>query len=50
MVSRIEPWGFFIVMGLVIAGVVGTLWLRPLMGLGYSAINLLLTPLTALLR
>jgi len=49
-VSRIEPWGFFIVMGLVIAGVVGTLWLRPLMGLGYSAINLLLTPLTALLR
>jgi Zn-dependent protease len=24
MVSRIEPWGFFIVMGLVIAGVVGS--------------------------
>ena len=50
MVSRIEPWGFFIVMGLVIAGVVGALWLRPLMGLGYAVINLLLTPLTALLR
>ena len=50
MVSRLEPYGFFIVMGLVIFGVVGTLWLRPLMGLGYSAINLLLTPLTALLR
>ena len=49
-VSRIEPWGFFIVMGLVIAGIVGTLWLRPLMSLGYGAINLLLTPLTALLR
>ena len=48
--SRIEPWGFFIVMGLVIAGVVGALWLRPLMALGYGAINLLLTPLTALLR
>ncbi len=47
MVSRIEPWGFFIVMGLVIAGVVGTLWLRPLMSLGYSAINLLIMPLTA---
>ena len=28
-VARIEPWGFFIVMGLVIAGVVGSLWLRP---------------------
>ena len=50
MVSRIEPWGFFIVMGLVIAGVVGTLWLRPLMSLGYSAINLLIMPLAALLR
>ena len=37
-------------MGLVIAGVVGTLWLRPLMAVGYTAINLLLTPLTALLR
>ena len=33
-----------------IAGVVGSLWLRPLMSLGYSTINLLLTPLTALLR
>ena len=50
LLSRVEPWGFFIVMALVIAGVVGALWLRPLMGLGYSAINLLLTPLTALLR
>ena len=49
-VSRIEPYGFFIVMGLVIAGIVGTLWLRPLMALGYAAINLLLSPLAALLR
>ncbi len=38
------------VMGLVVAGVLGSLWLRPLMALGYGAINLLLTPLTALLR
>ncbi|MDD5325342.1 MAG: site-2 protease family protein [Polaromonas sp.] len=49
MISRLEPWGFFIVMALVIAGVVGTLWLRPLMTLGYSVINLLLTPLLSLL-
>ncbi len=49
MVSRIEPWGFFVVMALVIAGVVGTLWLRPLMTLGYAVINLLLTPLLSLL-
>ena len=50
LVSRVEPWGFFIVMALVLAGVVTTLWLQPLMALGYGAISLLLTPLTALLR
>ena len=48
-VSRVEPFGFFIVMGLVILGVVGAWWLRPLIDLGYGAIGLLLTPLTALL-
>ena len=48
--SRVEPWGFFIVMGLVLAGIVGTVWLRPLMALGYSFIQLLLTPLALLLR
>ncbi|CAB5668102.1 Zn-dependent proteases [Delftia tsuruhatensis] len=49
-VARIEPWGFFIVMGLVIAGVVGSLWLRPLMDLGYAVIDFVLTPLISLLR
>ncbi len=49
LVARIEPWGFFIVMGLVIAGIVGQLWLRPLMALGYGTIDLLLRPLIALL-
>ena len=47
-VSRIEPWGFFIVLGLVLLGVVGTYWLRPLISVGYSSIALLLTPLTSL--
>ena len=47
--ARIEPYGFFIVMGLVIAGVVSTFWLRPLMDVGYFVINLLITPLKALL-
>ncbi|RZJ25623.1 MAG: site-2 protease family protein [Haliea sp.] len=50
LVSRVEPWGFFIVLALVLAGIVGTYWLRPLMGVAYSAIGFLLTPLTALLR
>jgi len=48
-VARIEPWGFFIVMGLVIAGVVGNLWLRPLMALGANFIDLLMSPLTSFL-
>jgi len=48
--ARIEPYGFFIVMGLVIAGVVSTWWLSPLMAFGYQAISLLLSPLTALIR
>lgn len=47
--SRIEPWGFFIVMALVISGVVGNLWLRPLMAVTGSLIDLLLTPVRALL-
>ena len=50
MVSRLEPWGFFIVMGLVLVGVVGTFWLRPLMTFGYGLINLLISPLAFLLR
>jgi Zn-dependent protease len=49
-VSRIEPWGFFIVLGLVLVGVVGTLWLRPLISVGYSFLAILLTPLNLLLR
>jgi len=48
-VSRVEPYGFFIVLALVISGVVGGLWLRPLMGLTSKAIELLLTPLRMLL-
>ena len=48
-VSRIEPWGFFVVMALVLAGVVGTYWLRPLMSFGYLVLNALTAPLLALL-
>ena len=48
-VARIEPWGFFIVMGLVLVGIVGSLWLRPLMAFGSTTIKLLISPLRALL-
>ncbi|HEY2254809.1 MAG TPA: site-2 protease family protein [Variovorax sp.] len=48
--ARIEPYGFFIVMALVIAGVISSWWLSPLMAFGYQVINWLLSPITALLR
>ncbi|CAN5780890.1 site-2 protease family protein [soil metagenome] len=48
--ARIEPYGFFIVMALVLAGVVSKYWLSPLMAVGYQVIELLISPLTAMLR
>jgi len=44
--ARLEPYGFFIVMALVVLGVVSRWWLLPLMRMGYGAIDLILTPLT----
>ena len=50
LVSRIEPWGFFIVMALVISGIVSTIWLRPLMSLTFGFLNVVLSPLRFLLN
>jgi Zn-dependent protease len=50
MVSRIEPWGFFIVMGLVITGVISSVWMRPLMNLSFELLRLALSPLSFLIR
>jgi len=50
LIARLEPYGFFIVLALLVAGVVSQIWLRPLMSLGYTIIDLLISPLTALLR
>ncbi|MDO8776116.1 MAG: site-2 protease family protein [Burkholderiaceae bacterium] len=50
LVSRVEPWGFFIVMGLVIAGVVSKLWMQPVMALTYGLLELLLLPLSFLIK
>jgi Zn-dependent protease len=50
LVSRIEPWGFFIVMALVISGVLSNLWMRPLMDVTYSVIQTVLTPLAMLVK
>jgi Zn-dependent protease len=50
LVSRIEPWGFFIVMGLVVAGVVSTLWMQPVMALTFGLLDIVLAPLAWLVR
>ena len=49
-VSRIEPWGFFVVMALVLAGVVSKLWMQPLMAVTYSILEALLVPLAYLVK
>ena len=43
-VSKMEPYGFFIVMGLILTGVLSTIWMTPLISIGRSIINLILMP------
>ncbi len=50
LLARIEPWGFFIVMALVITGLVSTYWMQPLMALTASAVQMILSPLAYLLN
>ena len=49
-VARLEPWGFFIVIGLVLLQVMGTYWLQPLIAAGYILLKVLTSPLVALFR
>lgn len=46
--ARIEPYGFFIVMALVVTGVLTKIWLRPLVALGYDALTAILSPFVSL--
>ena len=43
--ARIEPYGFFIVLGLVMLRLV-SYWLEPVMAIGHWAVNLVATPFT----
>jgi hypothetical protein len=49
-VSRVEPWGFFIVMALVISGVLSSFWMRPLMSLTFGLLDILLLPVSMIFR
>ena len=48
--ARFEPYGFFIVMALVMTGVLTKVWLRPLVAIGYDAVTAILTPLASLIN
>jgi len=46
--SRIEPYGFFIVMALIYFRILDSMWMQPLMAVTHSFIRALLSPLAAL--
>jgi Zn-dependent protease len=48
--SRVEPYGFYIVMALVVLKVVDTLWMAPLMTLTFELLSLMLSPFAFLLK
>ena len=48
MLARLEPWGFFIVIALVLVGVVDTYWLHPVIAASQNLLALLLKPLAML--
>ena len=48
--SHIERYGFFIVMGLVLMGVINSLWMRPIMMATTEGIQWVLQPLASLLQ
>jgi len=47
--ARVEPWGFFVVMGLIVTGVLSTFWMKPVMAITYTVLKLLLSPVAMLL-
>jgi Zn-dependent protease len=49
-VSRIEPYGMYIVMALVVFKIIDTLWMLPLMHVSYEVLDWLLTPFQSLIQ
>lgn len=45
---RLEPYGFYIVMALVLVGVVSKYWVSPLIAVGFSILQVLVSPLISL--
>jgi Zn-dependent protease len=47
--GKLEPWGFFIVLGLVFTGIISSFWMEPLMGLFKGIIYYMTLPIQMLL-
>jgi len=47
--GKLEPWGFFIVLALVFTGIIGTLWMEPLIGLFKGVLYFVTLPLQMIL-
>ncbi len=50
MFSRLEPYGFFIVMALVLMGILSQWWMQPLMRLSFGFLEAVLSPLEFLVK
>ncbi|CCD29689.1 peptidase M50 family [Candidatus Glomeribacter gigasporarum BEG34] len=48
--ARLEPYGIWIVIALIATGMLGRIWVSPLIAFGHALIQILLTPMTALLE
>ena len=48
--SRIEPYGFYIVMALVFLNIINPIWMTPIMGLTFATLYIALHPLELLFR
>jgi Zn-dependent protease len=49
-VSRIEPYGIFVVLALLAAGVITRVWMQPVMAVLGSVVQLMLQPILALVQ
>ncbi|WP_420992570.1 site-2 protease family protein [Cupriavidus sp. 30B13] len=49
-ISRIEPYGIFVVLALVAAGVITKVWMQPVMGALSGLVQLMLQPILALVQ
>jgi len=50
VLARIEPFGFFVVLALVMSGVLNAWWMRPLVRASYSVLTYAISPLASLVR